>query len=164
MAAVQIAKRVGATIIATAGSDDKLVKARELGAHHTINYREADVRAEVMELTGKRGVDLVFEHVGGEMWDAIVRCVTRNGRIVTCGGTAGYEVGMNIAHVFHKQLTIIGSNSATKWELLQLTPFLLDGTFAPVVDRVFRLEQAAEAHEYLADRRQFGKVVLDVDA
>ena len=163
MAAVQIARLAGARIIASAGSNDKLEKARDMGAEDVINYREQNLLDEVMRITAKRGVDVAFEHVGGTMWDLVVRSMTRNGRIVTCGGTAGYDVSMNIAHVFHKQLTILGSNSATKWELLQLTQYLLNGQFAPVVDRVFDLAQAAEAHKYVGDRQQFGKVVLGVD-
>lgn len=162
IAAVQIARRIGARVIATAGSDAKLAKAKEQGADEVVNYREQDLVGEVKRLTGGRGVDLVFEHVGGDMFDAVVRCVTRNGRIVTCGGTAGYQVSMNVAHVFHKQLSVIGSNSATRWELLQLAPLLRDKTFTPVVDRVFPLAEAAAAHAYLDDRQQFGKVVLDV--
>lgn len=164
MAAIQIARLVGATVIGTAGSDEKLKRARELGAEHLINYRTSDLQKEVMRITSKRGVDVVFEHVGGEIWERAVRSVTRNGRIVTCGGTAGYQVSMNIAHVFHKQLTIIGSNSATKSEVLDMVPFLKDRTFDPVIDRVFALEDAADAHRYVEDRRQFGKVVLAIDA
>lgn len=162
LAAVQIARLIGAHVIATAGSDAKLAKAREQGADEVVNYREQDLVREVKRLTGGRGVDLVFEHVGGDMFDAVVRCVTRNGRIVTCGGTAGYQVGMNVAHVFHKQLSIIGSNSAGRWELGQVTSLVLDGRLTPVVDRVFPLADAAVAHAYLDDRQQFGKVVLDV--
>jgi NADPH:quinone reductase-like Zn-dependent oxidoreductase len=164
MAAVQIAKTIGAHIIASAGSDEKLERARKMGASELINYRTSDLRDEILRITNKRGVDVAFEHVGGDMWGQVVGSVTRNGRIVTCGGTAGYLVEMNIAHVFHKQLTILGSNSATKWELLQLTSFLLSGEFEPAVDRVFDLSEAPAAHEYMEDRRQFGKVVLNVDA
>jgi NADPH:quinone reductase-like Zn-dependent oxidoreductase len=116
-----------------------------------------------MRITGKRGVDVVSEHVGGDLWDASVRCLTRNGRLVTSGGTAGYDVRMNVAHLFHKQLTLIGSNSATKWEVVQITRFLQDGTFDPVVDRVFPLKDAAAAQDYLSERKQFGKVVLAID-
>ena len=115
-----------------------------------------------MRITGKRGVDVVFEHVGGDMWDQAVRSTTRNGRIVTCGGTAGYNVEMNIAHVFHKQLSILGSNSATRWEVEQITKFLLDGTFQPVIDRVFPLSEAAAAQRYLEEGRQFGKLILRI--
>lgn len=163
LAALQIAKLSGARIIASASSDEKLDRAKAMGAEHVINYRTNNLYDEVMRITAKRGVDVVFEHVGGEMWGDVVRSVTRNGRIVTCGGTAGYQVSMNIAHVFHKQLSILGSNSATRWEVQQLTQLLLTGQLDPVVDRVFTLEEAREAHEYLGDRRQFGKVVLGVD-
>jgi NADPH:quinone reductase-like Zn-dependent oxidoreductase len=163
MAGIQIGRLVGTTIIASAGSDEKLEKAKELGAHYVVNYTKNDLREEVMRITGKRGVDVVSEHVGGGLWDASVRCLTRNGRLVTSGGTAGYDVHMNVAHVFHKQLTLIGSNSATKWEVLQITRYLQDGTFDPVVDKVFPLEEAAAAQDYLSERKQFGKVVLAID-
>jgi NADPH:quinone reductase-like Zn-dependent oxidoreductase len=163
MAAIQIARLLGATVIVTSGSDEKLEKARELGAEHVINYATQDVYREVMRVTGKRGVDVVFEHIGGEMWDTVVRCATRNGRIVTCGGTAGYKVSMNIAHVFHKQLSILGATGVTQWEMMCLTPHLLTGRLVPVVDRTFPLSEAAAAHRYVGERRQFGKVVLRVD-
>ena len=162
-AALQMAQLTGAHIIATAGSDEKCEKLLKLGAHHVINYREQDMVAEVKTITGKRGVDVVFEHVGGPMFEQLVRCVTRGGRIVTCGGTAGYNVSMNIAHVFHKQISIIGSNSGAKWELQRMIPYLLDGRLEPIVDTVFPLEEAAAAHQHLEDRKAFGKVVLDID-
>lgn len=164
MAAVQICRLVGAKVIGTAGSAEKLAKGRDLGVEHGINYRDTDVRAAVMDITGKRGVDVVFEHVGGEGWDGLIRSATRNGRIITCGGTAGYEVTMNLAHVFHKELRIIGATGVTRREFHQTVPFLVDGTFTPVVDRVFPLEDAAAAHKHVEAREQFGKVVLSVDA
>lgn len=162
MAAVQIAKLTGAHVIATASSDEKLANATEQGADEVINYSQGSLSKEVKRLTGGRGVDVVFEHVGGEMFGEVVKSVTRNGRIVTCGGTAGYDVSMNIAHVFHKQLSIIGSNSATRWELETLAPLVASRTFVPAVDRVFPLAEAAQAHRYMDQRQQFGKVVLDV--
>ncbi|MCD6726352.1 MAG: zinc-binding dehydrogenase [Solirubrobacteraceae bacterium] len=161
MAALQMAKLTGAHIIATAGSDEKCRKAIEMGAHHAINYNEQDLVQAVKGITGKRGVDVIFEHVGGELFEQLVQCVVRNGRIVTCGGVAGYQVTMNIAHVFHKQLSIIGSNSGTKWELLTMLPYLLDGRLDPVIDSVFPLAAAADAHAHLEERKAFGKVVLD---
>jgi NADPH:quinone reductase-like Zn-dependent oxidoreductase len=164
MAALQIAQLAGAKVIASAGSDDKLSKARELGADEVVNYSEQDLYREVMRLTGKRGVDVVFEHIGGEMWGPAVRCATRNGRVVTCGGTAGYDVSMNIAHVFHKQLTILGATGVTLAEMIQLTPHLVSGRFRAYVDRSFPLAEAPAAHQYVADRKQFGKVVLAIDA
>jgi NADPH:quinone reductase-like Zn-dependent oxidoreductase len=163
-AALQIAKLTGAWIIATAGSDEKCRRALEAGAHHAINYRTQDLVTEVKRITNKRGVDIIFEHVGGDLFEKLVECVVRNGRIVTCGGAAGYRVSMNIAHVFHKQLSIIGSNSGTLWELRTLLPYVLDGRLEPVIDRVVPLADAAAAHRHLEERLAFGKVVLDVDA
>lgn len=161
MAALQMAKITGAHIIATAGSDEKCDRAIEMGAHHAINYNEQDLVSEVRRVTGKRGVDVVFEHVGGRLFGQVVQCVTRNGRVTTCGGVAGYDVTMNIAHVFHKQLNIIGSNSGTLWDLREMLPYLFDGRLDPVIDSVFPLTAAADAHAHLEERKAFGKVVLD---
>ena len=160
IAAIQIAKLTGAYVIATASTDAKLERAKELGADEVINYHEKDFQAEVMRMTNKRGVDVVFEHVGGDVWDPSVRSLTRGGRLVTCGGTASYDVSMNVAHIFHKQLQIIGSNHGTKRELETMMPLLREGKLRPVVDSVYPLEQAAKAHERLEQRLQFGRVVL----
>lgn len=161
-AAIQIAKLVGATVFATSSEDWKLERARTLGADVTINYTTHDFQQEVMRLTGKRGVDVVLEHVGGEVWEKSIRSLTRGGRLVTTGGTAGYDVSMNVAYVFHKELTILGSNSATKRELDVLMPQFRTGRLKAVVDRVFPLEEAAAAHRYIESRAHFGKVVLHV--
>ena len=160
IAAIQILKLVGCRVIATASTEDKLRRAKALGADDLINYREQDFQKEVMRLTGKRGVDVVFENVGSTTWDQSVRSLTRGGRLVTCGGTAGYDVTMNVAHVFHKELIIIGSNHGTKRELLAMLPLLAAGKLRPIVDKVFPLKDARAAHEYIQDRRVFGKVVL----
>lgn len=160
IAGIQIAKLVGAHVIATASTDAKLERAKELGADEVINYHEQDFQAEVMQMTNKRGVDVVFEHVGGDVWDPSVRSLTRGGRLVTCGGTASYDVRMNVAHVFHKQLQIIGSNHGTKRELETMMPLLRDGKLRPVIDSVYPLEDAAKAHQRLEERLQFGRVVL----
>ncbi len=160
-AGIQIAKLAGATVLATASTDAKLERARELGADEVINYQDQDFQQEVMRLTGKRGVDLVFEHVGGDVFEKSIRSLTRGGRLVTCGGTASYDVGFNVAYVFHKQLSIIGSNSATKRELEEMMPLMAAGKLRPVVDRVFSLREAAAAHQYVAERRNFGKIVLE---
>lgn len=162
-AAIQMGKLAGAKIIATAGSKEKCDKTLALGADYAIDYRKQDLVAEVRGITGKRGVDIVFEHVGGPMFEDVVRCVTRNGRIVTCGGTAGYQISFNVAHIFHKQISIIGSNSGTKWELERMLPYLADGRLKPVVDSVFPLEDAVKAHHLLEARSAFGKVVLTTD-
>ncbi len=161
-AAIQIAKLVGAYVYATGSTDWKLERAKAIGADETINYATEDFQAEIMRRTAKRGVDVVCEHVGGDVWDKSVRSLTRGGRLVTTGGTASYDVSMNVAYVFHKELRLLGANSTTKRELEVQMPLLGRGQLKPVVDRVFPLELAAEAHRHLAARRQFGKVVLRV--
>ena len=162
IAAIQIAKMLGATVIATASTDAKLARAREIGADETIDYTTTDFQAEIMRRTGKRGVDVVFEHVGGDVWEKSIRSLTRGGRLVTTGGTAAYDVTMNVAYVFHKELRLLGANSTTKGELEVQMPLIAAGRLRPVVDRVFPLAEAADAHRHLAARRQFGKVVLRV--
>jgi NADPH:quinone reductase-like Zn-dependent oxidoreductase len=161
-AAIQIARLVGAYVYVTSGGDDKLERARAIGADEGINYATSDFQAEIMRRTGKRGVDVVVEHVGGDVWEKSIRCLTRGGRLVTTGGTAAYDVAMNVAYVFHKELRLLGANSTTKRELEAQVPLLARGQLKPVVDRVFPLEDAAEAHRHLAGRRHFGKVVLRV--
>ncbi len=160
VAGIQIAKLAGARVFATSSTAEKLERARRLGADVVINYREQDFQAEVMRLTGKRGVDLVFEHVGGDVLEASIRSLTRGGRLVTCGGTAGYTVPINIAHVFHKELTLIGSNSAIRQELDQMMPLIKAGRLRPVIGRSFPLDAAADAHRYVEGQNHFGKVVL----
>jgi NADPH:quinone reductase-like Zn-dependent oxidoreductase len=161
-AAIQIAKTAGAYVYTTGSEDWKLEKALAIGADETINYRTQDFQQEIMRRTAKRGVDVVFEHVGGEVWEKSVRSLTRGGRLVTTGGTETYDVKMNVAYVFHKELRLLGANSTTKPELEAQIPLLARGRLRPVVDRVFPLEAAADAHRHLGARRQFGKVVLRV--
>lgn len=161
-AAIQIARTVGAYVYATASEDWKLEKARAIGAHETINYRTQDFQKEVMRRTGQRGIDVVLEHVGGDVWEKSIRSLTRGGRLVTTGGTETYDVKMNVAYVFHKELRLLGANSTTKPELEVQMPLIARGQLRPVVDKVFPLEEAADAHRHLAARQQFGKVVLRV--
>ena len=161
VAAVQIAKLTGLRVIGTAGSDEKCRRTIELGADHMINYKEQDFREEVMKLTGKRGVDVVFEHVGKDTWEGSIRSLTRMGRLVTCGASSGYDVTTNVAHIFHKQLTIIGSNHGTMHELATIIKLLEAGKLKPVIDRKFPLREAAEAHRLLESRQVFGKIVLE---
>lgn len=161
-AAIQIAKTVGAYVYTTASEDWKLEKARTIGADETINYRTHDFQQEILRRTGKRGVDVVFEHVGGAIFEKSIRSLTRGGRLVTTGGTETYDVKMNVAYVFHKELRLLGANSTTKPELEVQLPLLARGIMRPVIDTIFPLEAAADAHRHLAARKQFGKVVLRV--
>jgi NADPH:quinone reductase-like Zn-dependent oxidoreductase len=157
---IQIAKLRGARVIATAGSDEKLEKARSLGADETINYTRADWPKEVRRLTGKRGVDVVFEHTGAETWPGSVAALAKMGRIVTCGATSGYDARTDLRQVFYRHLSILGSFMGSKAELLDAMSFVERGAIRAVVDRVLPLGEARRAHELMEDRAQFGKLVL----
>jgi NADPH:quinone reductase-like Zn-dependent oxidoreductase len=158
--AIQIAKLRGARVITTASSDDKLAKARELGADETINYANADWPKEVRKLTDRRGVDVVVEHTGSATWSGSINSLKNNGRLVTCGATSGYDARTDLRQVFYRHLTILGSFMGSKAELLEAMKFVKTGRIRAVIDRVLPLSEARTAHELLEDRGQFGKVVL----
>ncbi len=159
-AAVQIAKLHGARVIATAGSDAKLAHARALGADETINHSTQDLVAEVKRLTAKRGVDVIFEHVGGETFTKSILCAARGGTIVTCGATAGFQPQLDLRHVFFRQIQILGSTMASKGALFPILDHMAAGRLRPVIDRVMPLWEARAAHELLESRAPFGKIVL----
>ena len=161
-AAIQIAKLWGATVIATVGSREKESPARELGADEVIFYREADFAAEVRKLTGRRGADVVFEHVGADTFEGSMKSLARGGRLVTCGATTGAEVKINLRVVFFKLLSILGSTMGSIGELHEIMKHVNSGRLRPVVARVLPLDQVGEGHRLLEDREVFGKVVLEV--
>ena len=162
-AAIQIAKLMGARVIATASTDDKLDLARRLGADEAINYSD-DPRwsRAVKSMTGGKGVEVVVEHVGAATWTQSMSSMARNARLVTCGATTGFEATVDLRHLFYRQLSLLGSFMGRHQELVELLPFFEDGRLRPVVDRVLPLEEAAEAHTLMEDRAQFGKLVLEV--
>jgi NADPH:quinone reductase-like Zn-dependent oxidoreductase len=162
-AAIQIAKLYGARVIATAGSDEKGGRAMALGADHVVNYATQDFVAEAKRLTDKRGVDLVIEHVGGDVMAKSVLATALGGRIVTCGTTAGFEPKIDFRHVFFRQIEILGSTMGPKGSLFAILKHVRDGKLKPVVDRVLPLWDAREAHRALEAREAFGKIVLEVD-
>jgi NADPH:quinone reductase-like Zn-dependent oxidoreductase len=161
-AAIQIAKFFGARVLATAGSEEKLQKAKELGADHLINHKTQKIREEVRRITGKRGVDVVFEHVGTATWDDSLASLAPSGRLVTCGATTGYDAKIDLRFLFSRQLALLGSYMGTKSELHSVMRLVSTGRLKPIVDRIFPLAEAAAAHEYLESSSQFGKVVLSV--
>ena len=161
-AAIQIAKFFGARVIATAGSDEKLQKARELGADHGINHKSQKIRDEVRRITNKRGVDVVFEHVGTATWDDSLASLALAGRLVTCGATTGYDAKIDLRFLFSRQLSLLGSYMGVKSELHTIMKLVAASRLKPVVDRTFPLAEAAAAHAYLESAQQFGKVVLKV--
>ena len=160
VAAVQIAKLLGATVIATAGSDAKLQRARQLGADHVVNYETQDFVQEVRRITEKRGVEVVFEHVGKKTWEKSILAAGIGGRIVTVGATTGYDPLTDLRHVFFRQLSILGSTMGTGGELLEVLRFVGEGKLKPVVDKVLPLAEARQGQELLSNRAQFGKIVL----
>ena len=159
-AAIQIAKFFGARVIATAGSDAKLEKARQLGADHVINHKTQKIRDEVRRITNKRGVDVVFEHVGTATWDDSLASLALSGRLVTCGNTTGYDAKLDLRFLFSRQLSLLGSYMGVKGELHTIMKLVSGGRLKPIVGRVFPLREAAAAHTYLESGQQFGKVVL----
>ncbi|MBO8142446.1 MAG: zinc-binding dehydrogenase [Firmicutes bacterium] len=163
-AAIQIAKLFGARVLAATSGPEKAAKARELGADEVIDYTRREVLQEVRDLTGGRGVDVVFEHVGEATWDTSIKALAPGGRLVTCGNTSGWQARTDLRYVFSRQLSIFGSYMGSKGELLALLPWIEQGRLRPVVHAVLPLEQAAAAHEILESQQQFGKVVLEVPA
>lgn len=163
MAAVQIAKLFGARVIATAGTEAKLEQARFLGADDVINHRTADVAAEVRRLTGKKGVEIVVEHVGEATWERSILSLATRGRLVTCGATTGPRGATDLRHVFAKQLSIMGTYMGSKSELLQAADFFFARRLRTVVHAVLPLEEARRAHEMMEASEHFGKIVLRVN-
>jgi NADPH:quinone reductase-like Zn-dependent oxidoreductase len=161
-AAIQIAKFLGARVIATAGTPEKLEKARQLGADLTINHKSQKIREEVRRITNKRGVDVVLEHVGTATWDDSLASLAPSGRLVTCGATTGYDAKVDLRFLFSRQISLLGSYMGTKAEMHTVMKLVTAGRLKPVVDRIFPLAEAAAAHAYLESGQHFGKVVLRV--
>ena len=160
-AGIQIAKLLGARVFATAGSDAKLKKARDLGADETINYRKLDFLDEVKRLTRRRGVDVIFDHIGADTWEKNIRSLKMGGRLVTCGVTSGYEVATDIRYIFFRRLSVLGSTMGSKGDLLQVMDLVGQGALKPVIDSVYPMSEIAAAHRRMQDRKQFGKIVIN---
>jgi NADPH:quinone reductase-like Zn-dependent oxidoreductase len=161
-AAIQIARLVGARVIATMGDPTKFDKARALGADEMIQHGRQDISEEVRRLTGRRGVDVVFEHVGEATWEQSVKSLATGGRLVTCGATTGREGRTDLRLLFARQLSLLGSYMGSRGELFHVLKLVAEKKLRPVVDRVLPLSQARAAHEVMERREQFGKVVLRV--
>jgi NADPH:quinone reductase-like Zn-dependent oxidoreductase len=162
IAAMQIAKRLGARVWVISSSDEKLARARELGADETFNHRTIDIVSAVRARTGKRGVDVVIDDVGEATWERSLRVLARAGRLVTCGATSGPNVQTDVRKLFWNQWTIMGSTMGNDRELDAIVQALGEGALVPPVDAIFPLENARAAYERLAAGEQFGKVVLRV--
>ncbi len=161
-AALQIAKLLGATVIAEARSGEKCGRAKALGADHVIDSSSQDTFEEVRRLTGKRGVDVVVEHVGEATWESSVRSLARGGRLVTCGATTGADAKINLRVLFFKNISLLGSTMGGTYELVDVLSHVAAGRLRPVVHAVLPFDRVADAHRMLADRAVFGKLVLKV--
>jgi len=161
-AALQVAKKIGANVIVTSGSDEKLELAKKYGAAHTINHREKDFAQEVRALTENRGVDVVLDCVAGEVWQKSLAALARSGRLVTCGATAGGSPETDLTPIFTKHLQIFGSTLGSRDEFRQLLSFIAVAEIKPIIDQVFPLSEAAAAQRRMEEAKQFGKIVLQI--
>ena len=159
-AAIQIARLLGARVIATASTPEKLEKARALGAHDVVSHASPEFAKDVRALTGKKGVEVAFEHVGGHVFEQAVASLAKNGRLVTCGATIGGKVELDVNVLFGRHLALYGSWMGRRAELVEVLQFVRDGRLKPVVDEVLPLAEARRAHERLEARTGFGKLVL----
>ncbi len=162
-AAVQVAKLIGANVIATAGTDEKLAKAKELGADATINYEKSDFAEEVKKITDKRGVDLIFDQVGASLWENNLKSLATLGRLLLVGVVGGGTTTFNFGPVIMRDISIAGVTvfNAPRSNLVNMINAVSLDLIRPVIDKTFPLKDAAEAQKLLEDRNQFGKVILN---
>ena len=161
-AAIQLAKRMGCTVITTVGSNDKIEKAKALGADHVINYREDRFEGVVRKLTKKKGVDVVFEHVGADTWAGSMLCMKRGARLVTCGSTSGVSTNMNLMQLFQQQLKIFGSFGCRMENMENAMQKMAAGIVQPVIDTEVDFDGIGRALERMEGRDVFGKIILRV--
>jgi len=161
--AIQLAKLLGAKVIATASTDAKLAKARELGADYTINYSTADWVNEVRSLTGKAGVPVALDMVGAPTFAGSIHSLAKGGRLVTCGATAGPLVDIDLRPIYFKSLSILGSTMGGVGEMRRIWTLVERGQIKPTIDRVLPITEIRQAHAAVEERQQFGKVILTMD-
>ncbi|MDW6020426.1 zinc-binding dehydrogenase [Mesorhizobium sp. BAC0120] len=159
-AAIQLAKRIGCTVITTVGSNDKVEKAKALGADHVINYREDRFEGVVRKLTRKKGVDVVFEHVGADTFAGSMLCLRRGGRLVTCGSTSGVSTEINLMQLFQQQLKLLGSFGCRMENMADALQKMAAGQVKPVIDTEVGFEDIGRALQRMEGRDVFGKIVL----
>lgn len=160
-AAIQIARELGGRVISTGSTDAKRDLARRLGAEAAVDSMDPAWPAEVRRLTGKRGVDLVVEHIGGDVLPKAFECLTRNGTVVTCGATAGSKVTLNLWSLFVKQQRLVGSYGRNRADIKETLDWAAAGRLKPVIDSIFPLDRTAEAYAHLRSRNALGKVLIE---
>jgi NADPH:quinone reductase-like Zn-dependent oxidoreductase len=173
VAAIQMAKLLGATVITTVGSDEKIEKARQLGADHVIHYKRTPFREEVKKFlanqsqkqgqkTKKTGCEVVLDHVGTDTFQESLKCLTWGGRLVTCGATSGSQIELDLKAVFFKNISILGSTMGSKSDLIRIVQLVASGQLKSIVDTVYPLSDLPKAFERLQNRSVFGKIILQV--
>ena len=163
VAAIQIAKLLGATVITTVGSDEKIDKARDLGADHVIQYRKTPFRPELKRILtglGRKGCEIVLDHVGAETFSDSLKSLTWGGRFVTCGATSGGEVALDLKAVFFKNLSILGVTMGSKADLLRIVDLVATRRLRPVISETLNVDELPRAMDLLEERKVFGKIVL----
>lgn len=161
-AAIQLAKLAGAYVLTTASSDEKLQKSKSLGADAGINYAKTDFSDEVRRLTEKKGADVILDHVGKDTFEKNISCLAWGGRLVLCGASTGLMAQANLAYIFFKQLSILGSTMSSKSRIFPVLKLAQEGKIKPVIDSAFSLKEAQEAHKRMEKRELFGKIVLTI--
>jgi len=162
-AAIQLAKHIGCTVITTVGSDEKIERCKELGADHVINYRKDRFEGAVRKITNKKGVDVVFEHVGADTWQGSMLSLRRGGRLVTCGSTSGVSAPTNLMMLFQRQLRLIGSFGCRMENMASVMRKMGKGYVHPVVDTEIEFGDVATALERMEGRKVFGKIIMRVN-
>ena len=160
IACVQIAKMLGARVIAAAGSEDKCKKLRQTGADYTIDYSKQDFSREAWTLSGKTGVDVVVNYTGGDTWIPSLRALKRRGKLLTCGATAGFDTRNDMRFIWVRELQILGSNGYSKQDVATALDHAAAGRVKPVISHRLPLSEAREAERLMEDRKFFGKIVL----
>jgi NADPH:quinone reductase-like Zn-dependent oxidoreductase len=159
-AAIQIAKMVGCRVFVTASTDEKLHRAKELGADVLINYARDEFDKRIRDLTNKRGVDVVVDYVGADTWVRSLRSARRGGRVLTCGATTGFAPQTDLRQIFFRQVQVLGSTMGSHREFLDVMKCIFRGQLKPVIDKVLPLSEAQLGHELIEQRAVFGKIVL----
>ena len=160
-AAIQIAKMTGCRVFVTASNDEKLERARQLGADLLINYKTEEFDKKIRELTNKRGVDVVVDYIGADTWVRSLRSARRGGRVLTCGATTGFAPQTDLRQIFFRQVQVIGSTMGSQRDFLDVMKCVFRGQLKPVIDRVLPLREVRQGHELVEERAVFGKIVLN---
>lgn len=159
-AGLQIAKMTGCRVFVTASTDEKLERAKQLGADFLINYKSEEFDKRIRDLTNKRGVDVVVDYIGADTWVRSLRSARRGGRVLTCGATTGFAPQTDLRQIFYRQVQVFGSTMGSHREFLDVMKCIFRGQLKPIIDRVLPLAEAAKGHELIEGRSVFGKIVL----